>query len=663
MFKNLDEFQRQAIEDKGENTLIVAPPGSGKTTVIIHKITKLINEGVSPKNIVVLTFTKAAAENMKERFKKISSGDSAPFFGTFHGLFYKILLRYYGEIKLISAGESYGVIKKQLKEITEDVSDDKVKEVLNNISARKSSLRTGETFKATLDEKIFLDSYNAYESYKEYKNLWDFDDLQIRTLELLEGNSKLLDSYKNLFKYMLVDEFQDCDDIQIEFLQRIESKLFAVGDEDQCIYSFRGSNPEVMVRFEDYFPKGKKIYLKYNYRSVKNVVSTAKEIIDCNINRNKKDIMHSKNVEGIIEFKRPFDESEQSKIISDKILNFKKDNIVFSSNAILYRTNMESRSIIDAFIRYKIPFKLLDREFNFFKHFICEDLIAYLRLSLDPYNRDVFTRIVNKPYRYISKTSISKFNSAKERLDVFDLLLKYGEVHPFQVKKIEDLKEDIINLNKMSLGVAIEFILSDLCYMDYLKDYSSKYNQSIDELMEIVEEFKISAKDFNKIVPFLTHIKEVEENLAEARNLNVDSVILSTIHGVKGMEFKNVYMINAVVDSMPHKNAENIEEERRLFYVGATRAIDNLYIFSPKSVKGNFKDRSPFIPISLVGNEGDEYYKSDFKKGQRVKSKTYGEGTVEDVTKDVVKVFFGDNTLRMFKIRVVVESNLLEILE
>lgn len=663
MFNQLDEFQRQAVEDKGNNTLIVAPPGSGKTTVIIHKIKKLIEDGVSPKNIVVLTFTKAAAENMKERFNKIYENQSAPFFGTFHGLFYKILLRYYGEIKLITAGESYGVIKKQLKAITEDVSDEKVKEALNNISARKSSLRTGESFTPTLDEKIFNDCYEAYESYKDYKNIWDFDDLQIKTLELLDGNDKLLDSYKSLFRYMLVDEFQDCDDIQIEFLQKINSNLFAVGDEDQCIYSFRGSNPDVMVRFNDYFENGKKIYLKYNYRSMKNIVSISKNIIDANIKRNKKEIMHSKDLEGTIEFKVPFDESEQSKIISEKIKKFRMEDIPFSSNAILYRTNMESRSIIDGFIRNKIPFKLLDKEFNFFKHFICEDLIAYLRLSLDPYNREAFTRILNKPYRYISKTSVNKFNSAKERLDVFDLLLKYGEVHPFQVKKIEDLKSDIASLNRMTLGTAIEFILSDLCYADYLKDYSSKYNQNIGELMDIVEEFKISARDFNKIVPFLTHIKEVEENIAESRAVNVDSVILSTIHGVKGMEFKNVYMINAVVDSMPHKNANNIEEERRLFYVGATRAIDNLYIFSPKSVKGNFKDRSPFVPISLVGENADEYYKNDFKKGQRVLSKTYGEGIIEDVTKDRVKVFFGDNTLRMFKIRVVVESNLLEIIE
>ncbi|MGL5615175.1 MAG: ATP-dependent helicase [Sarcina sp.] len=659
MFNKLDEFQRQAVEDSGNNTLIVAPPGSGKTTVIIHKIKRLLDNGVDGRNIVVLTFTKAAAENMKERFKKVAPNNSSPFFGTFHGLFYKILLRYYGEIKLISGGESFGIIKKQLKAITEDVSDEKIKEVLNNISAKKSTLRTKEAFQSTLDEKIFNDCYEAYESYKEYKLLWDFDDLQIKTLELLESNEKLLNSYKGLFKYLLVDEFQDCDDIQIEFLQFINSNLFAVGDEDQCIYSFRGSNPDVMVRFKDYFENGKKIYLKYNYRSVKNIVSVSKDIIDKNLKRNEKEINHSKEKEGTIEFKIPFDESEQSKLISETIKKYKDENFKFSDNAILYRTNMESRSVIDAFIRNKIPFKLLDREFNFFKHFICEDLIAYLKLSIDPYNRETFTRIINKPYRYISKIALNKFNGAIEKINVFDLLLRVGEIHPFQVKKIEDLKDDIENLNKMTLGTAIDFILSDLGYVDYLKEYSTKYNQSIDELMEIVEEFKISAKEFNKIVPFLTHIKEVEENIEEAKTITIDAVILSTIHGVKGMEFKNVYMINVVKDVIPHKNADNIEEERRLFYVGATRAIENLYIYSPKTLKGSFKETSEFIPREFLDKVVS--YESNFKIGQKVLSKSFGEGTVEEIKPETISVLFG-YTLKMFKTKIVVENNLLEIL-
>lgn len=659
---NLDKFQSQAVKCLSKDTLVVAPPGSGKTTVIINRVKHLIDNGVDPKNIIVLTFTKSAAENMRSRFKSICNNIATPFFGTFHGLFYKILVRYYGEVSIISTSEAYILIKKQLAQITEDVSDDKVREVLNNISLKKTTQRYDTNFQPSLSKTIFEDCYRVYEEYKDKKRLWDFDDLQLKTIELLEYNKNILRSYRSLFKYILVDEFQDCDDIQIEFLKIINENIFCVGDEDQCIYSFRGSNPEVMVNFEEEFPRGDKIYLKFNYRSKKNIVDLSKVIINENINRHKKDIEAFDREEGKIDFYVPYDEAEQSKKIAQKIKEYKNKGQKYQETAVIYRTNMESRSIIDRFIREKIPFKLLDKDFNFFKHFICEDILAYLKLSIAPSDRESFIRIINKPFRYVSKGALVNFRKSNKSMNCFNLLLSCGDIHPFQVKKIEDLNKDILNLNRMTLRAAIDFILSDLDYLDHLKDYADKYNQEIEELLDIVEEFKVAAKDFNKIINFLAHIEEVENNLKESKNREIDAVILSTVHGVKGAEYKNVFIINAVDEIFPHKNSDNIEEERRLFYVGVTRAIENLTIYSPKSLKGTFREVSQFILNGNLASNKLEY-DGGFKVGQRVLSKVNGEGTVEEVDRGVVTIIFGTNIMKRFDIKTVSKAGLISIID
>ncbi|MGL4451677.1 MAG: ATP-dependent helicase [Sarcina sp.] len=659
--QNLDIYQKQAVVSNSDKTLIVAPPGSGKTTVIINRINYLIEKNINDRNIIVLTFTKSAAENMKNRYMNIFNKKTSPFFGTFHGLFYKILLRYYGKLEIINTFEAFGVIKKQLMKASEEISDEKVKEILNNISLKKSSYNIDD-FKPTIAKDIFEECYKAYEEYKEYKNLLDFDDLQKKAIDLLQTNNNVLNGYKNLFKYILVDEFQDCDNLQIEFLKLISTNIFCVGDEDQCIYSFRGSNPEVMVNFDDVFTKSQKIYLKYNYRSRSNIVDLSKKIIDENKFRHQKEIIANSKQVGNIQFVVPYDESEQSKFVAEKIKErILTGEIKYEDNAILYRTNVESRSIIDRLIKEKIPFKLLDKEFNFFKHFVCQDLIAYLKLAIDPTDKESFAKVINKPYRYVSKGALLKIKKNIEEINCITQLLSSGEIHPFQVRKLEELRDDIANLNKLTLRTAIDFILSDLDYLDYLKDYANKYNQNVDDLYDIVDEFKESAKEFKKILPFFEHIKNIEDNLVEAKSINQDAVILSTIHGVKGMEFKNVYLIDCVDEMLPHKNAKDHEEERRIFYVGLTRAIDNVSVYIPKNVKGHFTQKTPFVPDSIIKSDKLEYT-GGFKVGQKVKSKVNGIGEVEQVKDGVVTIVFG-NRMKRYDIKTVVEAKLIEIIE
>ena len=655
---NLDINQKNAVYIKEKNVLVVASPGSGKTTVIINRVNHLIEDlKINEGNIIVITFTRAAADNMRNRYKSIFKKEKAPFFGTFHGLFYKILLREGYDIKIMDGGKGHAIIKSVLSRYFDDVNDDKVREVMNNISMFKTSLCTIDEFKSTVSKDIFLECLKVYESSKEREGLWDFDDLSVTVLKLFTENKRVLEKYRRMFKYILVDEFQDCDNIQVSFLLLMnkDNELFAVGDEDQCIYSFRGSKPEYMVNFHETFKNGVKVKLLTNYRSKNNIVEVSKRLIDKNENRNEKEIISYCDSHGIVHYSTPYNEYMQG----EEIAKYIKENYqgTYADNAVLYRTNMESRSMIDILTKRKIPFVLLDKGYNFFNHFICKDLINYLKLSIDQYDKNAFAWIINKPFRYISKENLGYINSYQEHKSPFDILINKKDMPPFQCKKIDDLRKEILYLNKMSLGSAIQYIISTMGYIDYLREYANKYGQSLDDLEDVLEEFKGAAEGFKTITEFLIHVNNVEEQIESSKAVE-DGVILSTIHGVKGMEFNNVYIINCNEEVIPHKSSmeENIEEERRLFYVAITRAIHNLYVFSPKTMRGKFRETSRFIAESHLKEEAE---KIDYgiEVGNMLYHRTYGEGSVIEIDKDKITIKFKD-ICRSFSLKVLMENNL-----
>ena len=655
---NLDINQKNAVYIKEKNVLVVASPGSGKTTVIINRVNHLIEDlKINEGNIIVITFTRAAADNMRNRYKSIFKKEKAPFFGTFHGLFYKILLREGYDIKIMDGGKGHAIIKSVLSRYFDDVNDDKVREVMNNISMFKTSLCTINEFKSTVSKDIFLECLKVYESSKEREGLWDFDDLSVTVLKLFTENKRVLEKYRRMFKYILVDEFQDCDNIQVSFLLLMnkDNELFAVGDEDQCIYSFRGSKPEYMVNFHETFKNGVKVKLLTNYRSKNNIVEVSKRLIDKNENRNEKEIISYCDSHGIVHYSTPYNEYMQG----EEIAKYIKENYqgTYADNAVLYRNNMESRSMIDILTKRKIPFVLLDKGYNFFNHFICKDLINYLKLSIDQYDKNAFAWIINKPFRYISKENLGYINSYQEHKSPFDILINKKDMPPFQCKKIDDLRKEILYLNKMSLGSAIQYIISTMGYIDYLREYANKYGQSLDDLEDVLEEFKGAAEGFKTITEFLIHVNNVEEQIESSKAVE-DGVILSTIHGVKGMEFNNVYIINCNEEVIPHKSSmeENIEEERRLFYVAITRAINNLYVFSPKTMRGKFRETSRFIAESHLKEEAE---KIDYgiEVGNMLYHRTYGEGSVIEIDKDKITIKFKD-ICRSFSLKVLMENNL-----
>lgn len=665
--KNLDIYQRKAVYTEDRNVLIIAPPGSGKTTVTINRVAYLINDkGINPDNMIVITFTKAAAVNMKDRYVKLTS-KRPPFFGTFHALFYKILSRYSQNITIINSSITYKLIKGILVSYLDSINDEKVKEVINDISLFKNSSQNIESYNSKIDKGIFKECFNAYESYKEENCLMDFDDLQLKAKKLFIERPEVLSGYRRLFKYILVDEFQDCDRLQIELLQMLgyNNSVFAVGDEDQCIYGFRGSRPDCMVDFNEYFENGKKIFLCMNYRSTENIVSLSKKLIGNNRNRNIKEIKANKNVEGTINFKSAENEKEQSVKIAENIRSLAKEGCYeYKEVAVLYRTNMESRSVIDSFLKEDIPFKLLDKQYDFFDHFVCRDMLAYLKLSIDITDKESFVRIINKPFRYISKVNIEKVRRNTIRDNCFDMLKDIEDIPIFQLKSINKLEKDICRLNKMHLRDAIKLIINDLGYIDYINEYSQRLKMDNTELKDVLEEFKEAAEDFNSITSFLVHVDVIKEELKK-KSSDEKGVILSTIHGVKGMEFKNVFIINANEGVIPHINsvAENLEEERRLFYVGITRAVDNLYIYSTKMLKGKGKEISRFIKECGIDYKEKTYDEDGFinpyEIGDIVTHRTYGKGKISSKDKNYISIIFNNGIERKFDAFVLKNSGLL----
>lgn len=591
----LDEKQKEAVYTNYNNVLVCAPPGSGKTTVIINRIYNLVEyKKVNPGNIIVITFTKSAAENMKDRYLRISGkNNKIPFFGTFHSLFYRILLKYKNKINIIDEKTTYNIIKDVLNLYINSVDLKSVNQVLNDISYFKNSDCDVNNFRSKIDINVFKQCLNTYEKYKYKGNLMDFDDLQFEAKKLFFKDKTVLNKCRSIFKYILVDEFQDSDILQIELLKLISFKnsIFAVGDEDQCIYGFRGSSPEWMMNFDRYFDNGKKLFLDTNYRSTKNIVELSKVLILNNKNRNHKIIKSCRKEYGIIELITFQKVREESNYISSVI---KENKYNYKDTAVFYRTNLECTSIVDGFLKYGIKFRFLNERYNFFEHFVCMDIIAYLKLSIDEYDKESFIRIVNRPFRFISRINIEKVRKNYTRESCFDIFTSIKSLSILQVKSMRKLKRKIGKLNKMPLNKAVDFIMFSIGYMEYLKDYCNKKDDDVSIFRYIVEEFKEISKKFYDIEMFLKYIEKFSDSIEKD---SYDGVILSTIHGVKGMEFKNVFIVNCNEEIIPHINsiAENIEEERRLFYVGITRAIDNLHLYSVKTLSGKSKKISRFI--------------------------------------------------------------------
>ncbi|AUN15586.1 ATP-dependent helicase [Paraclostridium sordellii] len=653
----LNENQKNAVLHINGPCMVLAGPGSGKTRVITYRILNLVlNNNINPKNILAISFTKASSMEMKNRALSLSNDRrlNSVNYGTFHSVFFRIL-RFFEKYELdciLDEKNKKFAIKGILKNLNVENAEDEdtILGVINEISYVKNELMDKIDFDSeilTSDE--FCRVYNMYEEYKESIKKIDFDDMLIKTYNLLKQNKQILDRVRSVYRYILVDEFQDINKVQFEVIKLIarpNNNIFVVGDEDQSIYGFRGSRPDFLLEFEDYFKGSKKYVLDINYRSKKDITDIANKLIQNNENRYEKSIKCDREHKGIVKYINTEDAEEEAKFIAKDILSKCEDNCTnYDDFAVIYRTNIQSRALVDAFMDMHIPFVVRDSIVTIYDHWVARDLLAYLRLGIDTTLSEDWIRIINKPFRYISKDSIKL---ASEDRDFIGALINKANLHPKQVKTLNDLEIDLSYLKTLSPKNAISYIRTSLDYDRYVLDYCSNRKIKPTGLIEILNELESSSTHFKTINEYLEHIEKVKSEIVESRNnKNSEGVIFTTMHSAKGLEFPYVYIIGANEGTIPHeksydieddkKRKEAIEEERRLLYVGITRAQDELYISSPKNKYGRKVFQSRFI--DEIKSPTKEDIKA-IKIGDKIVHNKFGDGVIIGKDGKMIEVKF-----------------------
>lgn len=597
MSQTFNEKQLQAINHFEGAAVVIAAPGSGKTTVIANRTKTLITKyKVSASNILVVTFTKMAALQMKERFHElmkdeIISMNASVTFGTFHSVFFKILKHAYNysASDIIKEEEQRNIIRQCILKYNLEVEDENelVTQILAEISRVKSELIDPDYYYSICcSENIFRRIYEDYtNTLLKYRKI-DFDDMLVYCYELLKKRQDILKAWKNKYKYILIDEFQDINKVQYDIVKMLtgdEANLFVVGDDDQSIYGFRGSKPEIMLGFKKDYPDAKIIKLDINYRSTPQIVSVAKKVIEHNKKRYDKDLQ-TYNEEGravdICNF-----EDMQSEYLSvvDNIVKSKKDkNINYSDIAVLTRTNIGARGIVGKFIEYNIPFITKDAIPNIYEHWIAKNLFAYIKIARGNYDRNVFLQIINKPKRYISRDMLME-----EKVD-FSLLRERYSDKKWMVERIDDLEGDLRVLSRCSPLAAINYIRRGIGYDCYLREYAKEHRINEDDLFNIINEIQESSKEFQTFEEWFGYIENYVNELKAQNQKKTsdyekpDAVIVSTMHSAKGLEYDEVFIIDVNEGVTPYSKSvldDEIEEERRMFYVAMTRAKKMLHLY------------------------------------------------------------------------------------
>ena len=579
--------QLKAVKHKTGPMLVIAGPGSGKTTVLTARIRNLIEEySVNPANILVITFTKAAANEMKSRFNNMMGRSTNVTFGTFHAVFFMILRAAYNYSvdSIIKEDVRQNIIKQAIERSR--LEPDDLNEMVSNITGEISRVKT-ETidinayYSASCPEEEFRDIYKYYVKTLKKMGLIDFDDMLLYCHELLTTRRDILAKWQQKYQYILIDEFQDINKIQydiIKLLAKPQDNLFIVGDDDQSIYGFRGSKPEIMLNFDKDYPDTDKVILDTNYRSTGNIVSAAGKVIAHNKVRFAKNI-NTVNDPGdkvdIIEFNTQAEEYEK---IIDNIRKESASGGNYSDNAVLFRTNSTAAGFVRKLVEYSVPFVTRDGVPNVFEHWIARDVITYMNIAMGSRKRSDFLQIINRPKRYIGRDYLTDAEIS------FDNLEKYYEDKNWMIERVDRLKYDILAMASMSPYAMINYLRKGVGYDGYLDEYAQSHNMQVRELYDVMDELMESARNFKTFNEWFAYIDEYGTKLREsyAAMDKQNAVILTTMHSSKGLEYPVVYIIDANEEITPHKKAvfvPEIEEERRMFYVAMTSAKRRLNIY------------------------------------------------------------------------------------
>lgn len=579
--------QLKAVKHKTGPMLVIAGPGSGKTTVLTARIRNLIEEySVNPANILVITFTKAAANEMKSRFNNMMGRSTNVTFGTFHAVFFIILRAAYNYSvdSIIKEDVRQNIIKQAIERSR--LEPDDLNEMVSNITGEISRVKTeaidiNAYYSASCPEEEFRDIYKYYVKTLKKMGLIDFDDMLLYCHELLTTRRDILAKWQQKYQYILIDEFQDINKIQydiIKLLAKPQDNLFIVGDDDQSIYGFRGSKPEIMLNFDKDYPDTDKVILDTNYRSTGNIVSAAGKVIAHNKVRFAKNI-NTVNDPGdkvdIIEFNTQAEEYEK---IIDNIRKESASGGNYSDNAVLFRTNSTAAGFVRKLVEYSVPFVTRDGVPNVFEHWIARDVITYMNIAMGSRKRSDFLQIINRPKRYIGRDYLADAEIS------FDNLEKYYEDKNWMIERVDRLKYDILAMASMSPYAMINYLRKGVGYDGYLDEYAQSHNMQVRELYDVMDELMESARNFKTFNEWFAYIDEYGTKLREsyAAMDKQNAVILTTMHSSKGLEYPVVYIIDANEEITPHKKAvfvPEIEEERRMFYVAMTRAKRRLNIY------------------------------------------------------------------------------------
>lgn len=606
---SLSEVQQKAVTHRDGPMLVLAGPGSGKTMVLTRRVQYLTEYyHIPPGEILVITFTKAAAREMKERYLRLTgSAHTAVSFGTFHAVFFQILkLAYgYGAEHILREEEKYQFLREVVykQKLEPDDEAELIGSIASEISKVKNDRVKLQEYKATsCNTKSFIAIFNEYDNRLRRSNKIDFDDMLVYCYELLKERKDILGAWQRKFRYILVDEFQDINQLQYDIVRLLaapEDNLFIVGDDDQSIYRFRGARPEIMLHFEQDYPAAKRVLLDVNYRCSRLIVEGACRVIENNKQRFSKKI-RANNQEGPPILHHRFrDQEAEYECVIDKIKTYREKGGSYRDIAVLFRTNTQPRKLVEELISEGIPFRMRDALPNLYDHWIVRDIFAYLHMAQDMkqgmVKRSDFLQVMNRPKRYLGRECLeSEYIS-------WEALLAWYDDKPWVCERIEKLEKDLKLCSHLSPTGALHYIRNIIGYEEYLKEYADYKGRKPEDLFGILDELKELSSGFKTLAEWEAHIAVIRAELlkqAREREQNTDGVVLSTMHSSKGLEYRIVFIIDANEGITPHRRVlfeEDMEEERRLFYVAMTRAKELLYIFSVQKLYGKKAEQSRFV--------------------------------------------------------------------
>ena len=600
-----NQEQMKAVCHRTGPCQVLAGPGSGKTFTIVNRIRYLIEEcNIRPEEILVVTFTRYAAAEMKTRLCALMNRTSVPVTaGTFHGIFYGILkwaYRISGQ-NILSEEEKYQILRMVVRSRDADEADEEdfLRELAEEIGRVKNGLiPIGEYEPDRCAPERFREIYRAYEEKRKELRKLDFDDMLTTCHELFISRPDVLRRWQQRFRYILVDEFQDINRVQYEVIRMLalpENNLFVVGDDDQAIYGFRGADPELMFRFRKDYPDAEQILLGKNYRSAGNIVRNSMKVIGHNEHRYNKELEAVRDNGACLHVQELKDPNEEAQYAADEIGRWMDRGIPAEQIAVLFRIHTDARPLAEELVRRKIPFWMRERLPNLYEHFIAQDLQAYIRLSAGQGSRSDFLRIMNRPKRYIGRDSLAGGEAS------FEAMRKFYCDKDWMLDRIDQFEWDVKMIARMAPYAAIQYIKKKIGYDDFLKDYAYTTGIARADLSEVLLEIEEASKPYRTAEEWTGHIRDYTEMLRmkeKEKNRQGEGIRLMTLHAAKGLEFQSVLMIGANEGRMPYQKAKTdaqIEEERRLFYVGMTRAGNELKICYVKTKNGKETDPSRFV--------------------------------------------------------------------